>query len=76
VFTNQTHERLCGAMPCYANCDGSTTPPALNVLDFVCFQNRYSQGSSDANCDGSTMPPVLNVLDFICFQTRYAQGCP
>jgi hypothetical protein len=61
---------------CYANCDGSTTPPILNVLDFVCFQSLYAQGSSLANCDNSTTPPTLNVLDFICFQTSYAQGCP
>src|SRR5207244_9149635 len=26
-----------GAAPCYPNCDGSTIPPALNVLDFGCF---------------------------------------
>jgi hypothetical protein len=65
-----------GGAPCYANCDGSTTPPILNVLDFVCFQTAFAQGSSTANCDGSTSPPVLNVLDFVCFQTRYAQGCP
>jgi galactose oxidase-like protein len=61
---------------CYANCDGSTTPPVLNVLDFICFQTEYAQGSSYANCDNSTNPPILNVLDFICFQTEYAQGCP
>jgi hypothetical protein len=62
--------------PCYANCDGSTTEPILNVLDFICFQTAYAQGASSANCDGSTTEPVLNVLDFICFQTKYAQGCP
>jgi len=28
----------------YANCDGSTTPPAMNVLDFNCFLNRFSAG--------------------------------
>jgi hypothetical protein len=61
---------------CYANCDGSTTQPILNVLDFVCFQGLYAQGSSSANCDGSTTAPILNVLDFICFQGKYAAGCP
>jgi outer membrane protein assembly factor BamB len=64
------------AASCYANCDGSTTPPILNVLDFVCFQSLFAQGSSAANCDGSTTPPILNVLDFVCFQSAYAQGCP
>ncbi len=61
---------------CYANCDGSTTPPALNVLDFACFLNMYAAADPAANCDGSTTPPVLNVLDFACFLNKYAAGCP
>ena len=63
------------APTCYANCDGSTTPPVLNVLDFGCFLNRFAAGSSYANCDGSTTPPVLNVLDFTCFLNKFAAGC-
>src|SRR5207244_2775297 len=31
-----------GAAACYANCDGSTTPPILNVLDFSCFLNKFA----------------------------------
>jgi hypothetical protein len=61
---------------CYANCDGSTTAPVLNVLDFLCFQWQFFAGTAYANCDGSTTPPVLNVNDFICFQQHFAQGCP
>jgi hypothetical protein len=61
--------------PCYANCDNSTTPPALNVLDFSCFLNKFAAGDTYANCDGSTTPPVLNVLDFACFLNRFAAGC-
>jgi hypothetical protein len=61
--------------PCYANCDGSTTSPCLNVLDFSCFLNRYAAGDTYANCDGSTTAPVLNVLDFSCFLNQYAAGC-
>ncbi len=60
---------------CYANCDGSTTPPILNVLDFSCFINKYAAGDTTANCDGSTTPPILNVLDFSCFVNKYAAGC-
>lgn len=60
---------------CYANCDGSTIPPVLNVTDFVCFQTRFAAGDPRANCDGSTQPPVLNVADFICFQSAFAAGC-
>jgi hypothetical protein len=61
--------------PCYANCDGSTVAPVLNVNDFVCFQSEFAAGDSGANCDGSTTVPVLNVNDFICFQMRFAAGC-
>ncbi|MEX2219080.1 MAG: hypothetical protein WD749_10015 [Phycisphaerales bacterium] len=61
---------------CYANCDGSTTAPVLNVQDFGCFLTRYAAGEAYANCDQSTQPPVLNVQDFGCFLTQYAAGCP
>jgi len=63
------------ANACYANCDGSTVAPILNVSDFICFQTKYAAGDSYANCDNSTIPPVLNVSDFICFQTKYSAGC-
>jgi hypothetical protein len=62
-------------LPCYANCDGSTTAPILNVLDFGCFLNRFAAGDTWANCDGSTTAPVLNVLDFACFLNAFAAGC-
>lgn len=67
--------RMPGIFACYANCDGSTTSPALNVADFSCFLNRFASGSSAANCDGSTLPPVLNVADFSCFLNAFAAGC-
>jgi len=60
---------------CYANCDGSTIVPRLNVNDFLCFQTRYAAGETYANCDGSTIVPVLNVNDFLCFQNKYVEGC-
>src|SRR5690606_18578892 len=44
--------------PCYANCDGSTTAPVLNVNDFICFQAAFAAGDPYANCDGSTQAPV------------------
>ncbi len=31
---------------CYPNCDGSTTAPVLNALDFACFLNRFAAGCS------------------------------
>jgi len=65
-----------GPAPCYANCDGSTIAPILNVNDFICFQTKFAQGDPYANCDNSTIAPILNVNDFICFQQKYAAGCP
>lgn len=61
---------------CYANCDGSTFSPVLNVNDFTCFVNAFAAQASYANCDQSTIPPTLNVNDFFCFLNRYAVGCP
>ncbi|MFN0131453.1 MAG: GC-type dockerin domain-anchored protein [Phycisphaerales bacterium] len=61
---------------CYANCDGSSAPPLLNVADFICFLNRFAAGDTYANCDGSVTPPILNVADFICFLNAFAAGCP
>jgi probable HAF family extracellular repeat protein len=64
-----------GSVPCYANCDQSTTPPLLNVADFGCFLNRFAAGDPYANCDSSTTAPVLNVADFSCFLNAFAAGC-
>jgi hypothetical protein len=60
---------------CYANCDGNTTIPFLNVADFTCFLQKFAQGNAYANCDGSTSNPTLNVADFTCFLQKFAQGC-
>jgi hypothetical protein len=67
---------LPASFGCYANCDGSFGPAALNVADFVCFVGRFAAGDAYANCDGSTGAPVLNVADFTCFLQRFAAGCP
>src|SRR5262249_9344949 len=61
--------------PCLANCDQSTTTPALTIADFTCFLNRFAAGDSRANCDGSTTLPTLNVGDFACFLNAFAAGC-
>src|SRR5262249_49095670 len=60
---------------CYPNCDDSTAMPCLNVLDHICYLNRFAAGDTRANCDGSTTPPVLNVQDFGCFLMSFAAGC-
>jgi hypothetical protein len=67
-------ERL--GVPCYANCDASTTSPALNVADFTCFLQKFAAGDCWANCDRSTTSPTLNVADFTCFLQKFAAGCP
>jgi hypothetical protein len=64
-----------GGGGCYANCDGSTSIPFLNINDFVCFQQAFAAGQSYANCDNSTSPPTLNINDFVCFQQAFAAGC-
>jgi hypothetical protein len=69
---------------CYANCDGSLFPPALNPNDFECFLDLFAGGCGFAeppdqcyvNCDHSTTPPILNINDFQCFLNAYAAGCP
>lgn len=66
---------IAGVGRCPGNCDDSTTIPALNVNDFLCFSNLFAAGDARANCDGSTSPPVLNVNDFACFVTAFAAGC-
>lgn len=70
---------------CYANCDGSTTEPILNMDDFTCFVRSFTEGkrlsheeqlTHYTNCDGSTQKPVLNGQDIVCFMNAFAQGCP
>jgi hypothetical protein len=74
----------CTDVACYANCDGSTAPPAVNTGDFTCFLQQYStavtlpsaqQQAHYANCDGSTTFPQVNTADFTCFLQKYAAGC-
>ncbi|MFN0131109.1 MAG: hypothetical protein ACKVW3_01020 [Phycisphaerales bacterium] len=70
-----TRLEFIDACDVYANCDRSWIPSALNVNDFVCFNELFAAGCTTANCDQSTSPPILNVLDFICFLNAFARGC-
>jgi lysophospholipase L1-like esterase len=72
----QVEAELLRPLACYANCDGSTAAPPLNVGDFTCFLQRFAAGDAYANCDASTGLPVLNVGDFTCFLQRFAARCP
>jgi hypothetical protein len=77
VLVAGVHSRTARlSVHCYANCDGSTAAPTLNVADFGCFLQRFAAGAAYANCDGSTTEPVLNVADFTCYLQRFAAGCP
>lgn len=69
---------------CRADCDGFSSPAALNVRDFACFLNEVATASGQepdrqlyhyANCDGSTIQPVINIADFACFLNSFAAGC-
>ena len=72
----QEFDIIAAPAVCYANCDGSSIAPVLNINDFICFQQEFAAGEAYANCDGSTTAPVLNINDFICFQQKFAAGCP
>jgi hypothetical protein len=74
-FAGGVHYALV-VIDCYANCDGSTSAPLLNVADFTCFLQKFGAADPYTNCDGSTAPPILNVADFSCFLQKYAAGCP
>jgi hypothetical protein len=65
----------CMPDACYANCDGSTLSPILNVADFTCFLNKFTSGDTYANCDHSTLAPALNISDFTCFLNAFGAGC-
>jgi serine protease AprX len=75
LITTRFSYTPAGGPSCYANCDGSTTPPILNVADFTCFLSKFAALDPYANCDGSTVPPVHNVADFTCFLSKFAAGC-
>jgi hypothetical protein len=60
-------------VPCYANCDASPAPMALNVNDFVCFLARFAAQDPYADCNHDS---AFNVNDFVCFQSAFAAGCP
>jgi ligand-binding sensor domain-containing protein len=54
---------------CYADCDGNG---ALDVFDFLCFQDAFTSAAPYADCDGNG---ALDVFDFLCFQDAFVQGC-
>ena len=59
-----------GAGSCYPDCDGTG---ALDIFDFICFQDAFVQMDSYGDCDGSGS---FDIFDFICFQDAFVIGCP
>ena len=56
---------------CYADCDGNG---ALDIFDFLCFQNSFVAGEPYAcDCDPD---PACDIFDFLCFQNAFVGGCP
>ena len=56
---------------CYPDCDQSG---ALDIFDFLCFQNSFVLGESYAcDCDPD---PACDIFDFLCFQNAFVAGCP
>ena len=60
---------------CYANCDGSTAVPFLNVQDFSCFLQKYAAQTPTPTATAAPQAPTLNVQDFTCFLQKYAAAC-
>jgi hypothetical protein len=54
---------------CAADCNGDG---ALNILDFVCFQNKWQAQDAAGDCNGDG---AYNILDFVCFQGLFVAGC-
>lgn len=76
-FNDRVRQRVgMAAATCYANCDGSSVPPVLNINDYVCFFNKFAAQDPSANCDGSTGAPLLTAGDLQCFMNAFAAGCP
>ncbi|MEQ9096750.1 MAG: M12 family metallo-peptidase [Phycisphaerales bacterium] len=55
---------------CAGDCDRSG---AVDLLDFLCFQNAFAAGDARADCTGDG---VLDLFDFLCFQRAFDAGCP
>lgn len=54
---------------CYADCNGDG---ALDLFDFLCFQNAFVGGLGYADCDSNG---VRDFFDFLCFQNAFVIGC-
>jgi len=67
---NRQKETYIGLRHAYPDCneDGS-----VDILDLVCFQQRFTDGDPYADCDQSMS---LDILDFVCFVSLFPFRCP
>lgn len=62
---------------CYADCDTSSGAGVLDIFDFLCFQDSFTQSEPYAcDCDTSSGTGVCDIFDFLCFQDAFVNGCP
>ena len=59
----------CGFGKCPADFNGDG---ALNIFDFLAYQNAFATGSRCADIDGDGS---LTLFDFLDFQNRFSTGC-
>jgi hypothetical protein len=52
-----------------ADCDGTG---ALDLFDFLCFNNRFVAQQEYADCTGDG---IFELFDFLCFVNVFNQGC-
>ena len=57
-------------LPCAADLTGDG---ALDLFDFLAFQNMFGVGDPAADCDASGS---LDIFDFLCYQNLFSAGCP
>lgn len=69
MFFNTQLVPVFEPQPCIAdfNEDG-----VVDVLDFIAFQNAWTQHDPDADINGDGM---WNILDFLEFQNKWQEGC-
>jgi hypothetical protein len=71
LFTNGADGQLMDdvRVHCYADCDANG---AIDVFDFLCFQDLFVGGDVIADCDGNQS---IDVFDFLCYQDLFVSGC-
>lgn len=59
----------CPKRDCPADCDGNRV---LDILDFLCYQEKFVSGDPAADFEGDG---DLDIFDFLAFQSAFVNGC-